>query len=78
MGRQYLREATDLYGLADGAYDFVFASARDRARCQSTQGPAEWSRITRDGGTIVLVVPHKDGTFDHRRPVTTLEHRSTI
>ena len=22
----------------------------------------------------MLVVPHKDGTFDHRRPVTSLEH----
>ena len=23
---------------------------------------------------MVLVVPHRDGTFDHRRPVTDLEH----
>jgi hypothetical protein len=23
---------------------------------------------------LVLVLPHKDGTFDHRRPVTSLDH----
>ena len=25
-------------------------------------------------GALILIVPHKDGTFDHRRPVTTLPH----
>ena len=74
MGRQYLREATDLHGLADGAYDFVFASHVIEHVANPLKALAEWSRITRDGGTIVFVVPHKDGTFDHRRPVTTLEH----
>ena len=34
----------------------------------------EWRRILRPGGALVLVVPHGEGTFDHRRPVTTLEH----
>jgi len=74
MGRQYLREATDLHGLADGAYDFVLASHVIEHVANPLKALAEWSRITRDGGTILLVVPHKDGTFDHRRPVTTLAH----
>ena len=30
--------------------------------------------MLRPGGALVLIVPHRDGTFDHRRPVTTLEH----
>jgi SAM-dependent methyltransferase len=35
---------------------------------------AEWRRVVRPGGYVLLIVPHRDGTFDHRRPVTSLEH----
>jgi SAM-dependent methyltransferase len=35
---------------------------------------AEWRRVTKPGGHLLLVAPHKVGTFDHRRPTTTLEH----
>jgi SAM-dependent methyltransferase len=35
---------------------------------------SEWLRVLKPNGTLVLVVPHRDGTFDHRRPITTLEH----
>jgi hypothetical protein len=34
----------------------------------------EWLRILKVEGTLVMLLPHKDGTFDHRRPVTTLAH----
>src|SRR5207248_8855344 len=34
----------------------------------------EWRRLLRPGGTLVLVLPARDGTFDHRRPVTTMSH----
>jgi hypothetical protein len=34
----------------------------------------EWKRLLTDGGTLVLLLPDKRHTFDHRRPVTTLEH----
>jgi len=33
-----------------------------------------WRRVIGPDATIVLVVPHRDGTFDHRRPVTSLDH----
>src|SRR5260370_18750021 len=34
----------------------------------------EWRRVLRPGGALVLVVPARDGAFDHRRPVTTMSH----
>jgi len=34
----------------------------------------EWRRLLKTGGGLVLVVPHRDGTFDHRREVTTMQH----
>ncbi len=38
------------------------------------QALSEWTRVLREEGLLVLVIPHKDGTFDHRRPVTSLAH----
>ncbi|MEA2157582.1 MAG: hypothetical protein QOE11_3722, partial [Solirubrobacteraceae bacterium] len=35
---------------------------------------AEWRRVVRPGGHLLMVAPHRDGTFDHRRPVTSLAH----
>jgi SAM-dependent methyltransferase len=35
---------------------------------------AEWLRVLKSGGYLLLVLPHKDGTFDHLRPVTPFQH----
>ena len=35
---------------------------------------SEWKRILKDNGLILLIVPHKDKTFDHNRPITSLSH----
>jgi len=35
---------------------------------------AEWMRVLKPGGALVLVVPARDGAFDHRRPITTMSH----
>jgi SAM-dependent methyltransferase len=34
----------------------------------------EWRRVLENNGLLLLILPHKDGTFDWRRPVTELEH----
>jgi len=34
----------------------------------------EWIRVVRADGLLLLVLPHRDGTFDHRRPATPLRH----
>ena len=73
-GTQFIREATDLTGIADGAYDFLCSSHTLEHVANPLNALAEWQRVLRPGGTLVLILPHKDGTFDHKRPVTTLEH----
>ena len=30
--------------------------------------------MLKPGGALVLVVPARDGAFDHRRPITTMSH----
>jgi hypothetical protein len=36
-----------------------------------------WSRITKPGGFIVLLLPRKEFIFDHKRPTTTFSHLMT-
>lgn len=73
-GRQYVAEGGELSIFADASYDFVLSSHMIEHTANPIGTLREWSRILRAGGTLVLIVPHRDGTFDHRRPITTLEH----
>ncbi len=73
-GRQYIHEATALTAVASESYDFVLSSHVIEHVANPIKALKEWVRILRPSGALLLVVPHKDGTFDHRRPTTTLAH----
>jgi hypothetical protein len=72
IGSQHLREATDLGALAP--VDTVVSSHTIEHTANPLKALRDWRRVTIEGGMLVLVVPHADGTFDHRRPITTLAH----
>jgi SAM-dependent methyltransferase len=67
-------EAGRIEGARDGAYDAVLGSHVLEHLANPLGALVEWRRVVRTGGHILLVVPHREGTFDHRRPVTPLEH----
>ncbi len=73
-GRQYIAEAADLSLIAAKTYDVVLSSHTIEHSANPLRALREWLRVLKDDGALVLVVPHKDGTFDHRRPLTTLAH----
>lgn len=73
-GQQFVAEATDLAFIADSTYDFVLSSHMLEHSANPLKALHEWLRILKPGGTLLLVLPHRDGTFDHRRPVTALQH----
>ena len=73
-GRQYIGEASDLNQIASASYDFVLSSHVIEHVANPLKALSEWVRILKDDGILVLLVPHKEGTFDHKRPATTLEH----
>ena len=73
-GRQFILDATDLSGVAAGSYDFLLSSHVLEHLANPLRGLYEWLRVVKEGGALVLVLPHRDGTFDHLRPVTTIEH----
>ncbi|MEQ1911956.1 MAG: methyltransferase domain-containing protein, partial [Vicinamibacterales bacterium] len=73
-GRQFVAEARQLTMVDDESYDFVLSSHCLEHLADPLGGLEEWMRVLRSGGVLALVVPHKDATFDHRRPVTSLQH----
>lgn len=73
-GKQYIAEASNLHFIEDSTYDFVLSSHCIEHLANPLRGITEWVRVLKSGGILTLIIPHKDGTFDHRRPVTSLEH----
>ena len=76
-GRTFIRDATSLDGIEDESYDVVLSSHTLEHVANPLRALAEWQRVLRFDGCLVLVLPHFENTFDHRRPVTTVEHLET-
>jgi SAM-dependent methyltransferase len=73
-GNQYVSEATDMRQFVNEEYDFMLASHVLEHVANPVRALLEWQRIVRVDGLIVLILPDRRHTFDHRRSVTTLEH----
>lgn len=71
--REFVAEATAL-GCPDEAYGGLLASHVIEHTANPLGALAEWRRVVCVGGPLLIVVPHRDFTFDHRREVTPLEH----
>lgn len=74
LGYQYIAEASDLSRITTGAYDFLLSSHVLEHLANPLKALREWKRVLGNEGALILIVPHKEGTFDHRRPVTQLSH----
>lgn len=73
-GRQHFAEGAALSFAESSSYDFVLSSHTLEHSANPLQCLHEWRRVLKPGGALILVLPHKDGTFDHLRPVTPLDH----
>jgi len=73
-GFNFVREATDLHGIADQAYDFVLSSHNLEHIANPIKALKEWMRVIKPGGTIIAILPDYRRTFDHRRQPTTVDH----
>src|SRR6185369_2946929 len=73
-GKQYILEITDLKPIMSDFYDFVISSHALEHTSNPLKALLEMRRVLKVGGILILVLPHKEGTFDHRRQVSTIEH----
>jgi SAM-dependent methyltransferase len=73
-GIQIICDATDLQPVKNSRYDCVISCHSLEHVANPLRALAEWKRVLTDEGLLLLILPHKDGTFDWRRPVTPLDH----
>ena len=73
-GELHLIDSIDLTPLGENSYDVVFSSHVIEHLANPLRALAAWRRVTRPGGHMLIVAPHMQGTFDHRRALTSLEH----
>jgi ubiquinone/menaquinone biosynthesis C-methylase UbiE len=73
-GSRFVAEACELSMIPDAKYDFVLASHVLEHLANPLKALTEWKRVLVPGGILILIVPDKRGTFDHRRPYTTFAH----
>jgi len=73
-GWQFIAEAGNLKMIPSGKYDFLLASHCLEHVANPLGAFQEWLRVLKGNGVILLVLPDKSGTFDHRRPVTASSH----
>jgi SAM-dependent methyltransferase len=73
-GAQIICDATDLQPVTDSSYECVLACHCLEHIANPLRAIGEWKRALQHDGLLLLILPHKDGTFDWRRPVTPLAH----
>lgn len=74
LGRQFIGEASNLSEIQSGTYDFLISSHALEHCANALKAMSEWRRVIKPGGLMLLVVPRRQDTFDHLRPVTAFEH----
>jgi SAM-dependent methyltransferase len=73
-GLQLFLDGTDLQQIPNASYQAVLASHCLEHIANPLRALDEWKRVLTRDGLLFLLLPHKDGTFDWRRPTTKLEH----
>ncbi len=74
VGFQFISEASKLTDIKNESYDFLISSHCLEHCANALATVREWSRVVKTGGAILILVPNKEHTFDHRRPTTSFDH----
>jgi len=73
-GKQIIADASELIKIEDSSYDILLNSHVIEHIANPIKALYDWKRVIKDNGILVMVVPHKDGTYDHKRRLTKLDH----
>ncbi len=73
-GRLHVIEGGLLQGLPDASWDVLLTSHVIEHFANPLAELEAWRRVLVPEGWVLMVAPHREGTFDHRRPATSLDH----
>jgi ubiquinone/menaquinone biosynthesis C-methylase UbiE len=73
-GYQFIAEGSDLRQIQSQTYDFLLSCNNLEHIANPLKALAEWKRVLKKGGALILILPKKESNFDHKRSVTSLEH----
>lgn len=73
-GHQFIAEGGDLSQIENANYQFVLSCHSLEHIANPLKALQEWNRVLALGGSLVLILPNKEFTFDKQRPITTMEH----
>lgn len=73
-GFQCVLDAVNLASIENNKYDFVISCHNLEHIANPIKALKEWLRVLKNDGYLLLVVPSRDKTFDHRRNITSLDH----
>ena len=73
-GKQYIAEASELTGIENNQYDFLLSSHSLEHIANPLKALKRWNEVLKPGGTLCLILPNKEATFDKERPYTTMDH----
>lgn len=73
-GRQYVADATELSQIQSGLYDFLLSSNGLEHVANPLKAMEEWTRVVKQNGALLRILPNKEANFDRRPPVTQFQH----
>jgi SAM-dependent methyltransferase len=74
LQKEIILEATNLNIIPNENYDVLINSHVIEHIANPIKALYEWKRILKPDGILLLNVPHKNFTYDHKRPITDFNH----
>lgn len=74
LGDMYISDAVDMSCLDNCTYELVMSSNNLEHIANPIKALKEFMRVLKHGGIVIILVPVKAYTFDHRREYTSFEH----
>ena len=69
-GKTFIADSVDLKIFQNKSYDFVVACHVLEHLVNPLKALKEMTRIIKDDGILFLILPYKEKTFDHKRPIS--------
>jgi len=73
-GYQFICDGVDVPTIPKNSYDFVLSCNNLEHIANPLKAVENWLKLLKPNGAMVLVLPRRESNFDHKRPITTIEH----